>query len=756
MLDVSFLYCGRITDAASHRYGVPPGPKVTGGKSCKVPPSAAERKPIVVWNITRRCNLKCRHCYSDSANQDYAGELSTEEAKAVIDDLASFQVHALLFSGGEPLLRKDIFELAGYAREKGLRTILSTNATLVTKELAVRIRETGFFYVGVSLDGIGEVHDRFRGAERAFDRTLEGIRHLIAEGQKTGLRLTMTDSTLEQIDALFDLAVRERIERICFYHLVPSGRGKEIFTVSPGKVRKGVEKILEKTGELFAKGHPLEVLTVDNHADGPYLYLKLKERSDPRAGEVLERLSWNGGGLYSSGVGISAIDSQGNVHPDQFWTHYSLGNVRERKFSEIWTDAGEPLLRKLRNRKSHIHGRCLSCRFLGVCGGSLRVRAELLTGNAWAPDPSCYLTDAEIGLAQRAREAGEPKLVFWETTTQCNLRCIHCRRLETGGSSDELSTDEGFQFIQRLSSEFERSPVLVLSGGEPLVRKDIFDLARFANGRGIKVALATNATLVTGELAAKMKESGVGRVSVSLDGASAGTHDRFRNLPGSFEMALRGIAHLKAAGIPVQLNATISRHNVHELGAIYRLSLELCAETLHYFLLVPVGCGLHIKEEYQLTPREYEATLRAIYDQAKENRIFIRPICAPHYFRILAEKKSFLINPAFSAGPHSLTKGCLAGSGILFVSSRGEVFPCGYLPLACGNVREAPLKKIWEEADALRQLRDPDALRGKCGICGYKKICSGCRARAFEEHGDFLAEEPNCSFQPAVPVRNAP
>lgn len=399
MIDISFLYCGKSSHSVSHRYGtIPSGKMDLEAKSYPLPSSAKERRPIVVWNITRTCNLKCLHCYSDSEKKRYAGELTTDEAKAVIDDLAAFNVPAILFSGGEPLLRRDLLGLAEYAKSQNLRTVLSTNGTLISSPVAQAIKAAGFAYAGVSLDGIDSVHDYFRGVEGAFERTLQGIRHLVAVGQKTGLRLTLTDHTIDQIDSLFDLIEREGIRLVCFYHLVPSGRGKEIFTIHPQKIRRGIDRILSRTKEILKGEYPLEVLTVDNHADGPYLYLKLRQKGDSRSQEVYERLIWNGGGLYSSGIGIACIDSQGNVHPDQFWTHYSLGNIREREFSKIWTDSKEPLLAKLRDRKNYIHGRCQFCRFFNACGGALRVRAEMVTGDPWASDPACYLTDEEIGI----------------------------------------------------------------------------------------------------------------------------------------------------------------------------------------------------------------------------------------------------------------------------------------------------------------------------------------------------------------------
>jgi Fe-coproporphyrin III synthase len=399
LIDISYLFANRESQSVAHRYGVRVhgGAKNQGG-SFALPASASERKPVVVWNITRTCNLKCIHCYSNSEHKRYAGELTNEEARKVIDDLAGFQIPVLLFSGGEPLLRRDLFELASYANTKGIRMTLSTNGTVIDRETAAKIKGVGFSYVGVSLDGMEEVHDFFRGTSGAFRKTISGIRNLIAMGQKTGLRLTLTEYTIDQIDSLFDLIVAEGIRRVCFYHLVPSGRGEGLFKIDSQKVRHGMDRILKRTKEIANQGYPLEVLTVDNHADGPYLYLKLLEQGNPRAGAVYKRLLWNGGGLYSSGVGIACIDPQGNVHPDQFWSHYSLGNVREHPFSAIWTDPAEPLLRGLRNRKEYVYGRCRQCRFFELCGGALRVRADLSTGDPWGPDPGCYLTDEEISV----------------------------------------------------------------------------------------------------------------------------------------------------------------------------------------------------------------------------------------------------------------------------------------------------------------------------------------------------------------------
>jgi radical SAM protein with 4Fe4S-binding SPASM domain len=403
MIDVSLLYCGFRPDSAPHRYGQPADD--SRGQPMQLQRSARDRRPVVVWNVTRTCNLRCMHCYSDSAARAYAGELDTAQAKVVIDDLADFHVPAVLFSGGEPLTRPDLFDLAAYARTKNLRTVLSTNATLIDEPTAQRIRAAGFSYVGVSLDGARpEVHDHFRGRAGAFHQAIRGLRNLVQVGQKVGLRLTLSRPTFEGLAAVFDLIRHERINRACFYHLVPAGRGQGVLDLSPAESRRAIDLILQQTRQLHDEGRRVEVLTVDNHCDGPYLYLKMLAENDPRAPQVYDLLRWNGGALYSSGVGIACMDWSGQVHPDQFWLHHSLGDVRQRPFSQIWTHGADPLLAGLRNRKGLLKGRCARCRFLDLCGGALRVRAELLTGDPWAADPACYLNDEEIGLSQQDTE----------------------------------------------------------------------------------------------------------------------------------------------------------------------------------------------------------------------------------------------------------------------------------------------------------------------------------------------------------------
>jgi len=326
--------------------------------------------------------------------------MSTEEGKAFISDLADFGVPVLLFSGGEPLLRDDMLGLAAFAREQGVRPVLSTNGTLISEAVAEEIRRVGFGEVGISLDGIGERNDHFRGQNGAYEAALRGIRNCINAGQRVSLRLTITRGNYEEIPAIFELVEREGIHRVCFYHLAYAGRAGDLREedLSPQETRSVVDRICQHTLDFYRRGLKKEVLTVDNHADAVYLYLKLRSQDPQRADEVLALLESNGGN--NSGVRIGAVDDIGDVHPDQFWWHYSLGNVRQRKFGDIWADDSEPLLRGLRNRKGLLRGRCARCQHLNLCNGNLRVRAEAVFGDVWAEDPACYLTDEEIGITQ--------------------------------------------------------------------------------------------------------------------------------------------------------------------------------------------------------------------------------------------------------------------------------------------------------------------------------------------------------------------
>jgi 12,18-didecarboxysiroheme deacetylase len=360
---------------------------------------AADKKPVVVWNVGRRCNLRCVHCYSQSRNQEYTGELTHEEGARLIEDLAAFGAPVMLFSGGEPLMRPDIFELISLATARKMRAVVSTNGTLITSDVAARLKDAGLSYVGISLDGLETVNDRFRGVKGAFDMALQGVRNCLSRGVKVGLRFTMTRQNYQDVGGILDLIEREGIPRVCFYHLVYTGRGSKLLhdsRMSHAETRGVVDLIMARTRDLHARGKPTEVLTVDNHTDGPYLYLRLLKEDPARAAEVLALLKMNGGN--NSGIGIGCVSWDGSVHPDQFWRHYTAGNVRNRPFSEIWTDKSDELLVKLRDRKRYLKGRCAVCRWLDICNGNFRVRAEAVTGDLWAAEPDCYLTDEEIGL----------------------------------------------------------------------------------------------------------------------------------------------------------------------------------------------------------------------------------------------------------------------------------------------------------------------------------------------------------------------
>jgi 12,18-didecarboxysiroheme deacetylase len=391
MIGISKLYCGTIEASDPLRYG-----RQSGKLPSHLLQFSEDKKPVVVWNVGQRCNLKCVHCYSHSLNREYSGELSTEEGKTLIEDLARFGSPVILFSGGEPLLRKDLLDLGLLATARGMRAVISTNGTLITRKMAGELKRIGLSYVGVSLDGMRETNDRFRGVEGAFDAALAGIRNCQDEGIKVGLRFTINRRNAADVPQIFDLIEEENIPRICFYHLVYAGRGSELIRedLDHGETRKVVDLIMDRTQDLHRRAKAVEVLTVDNHADGPYLYLRMKREKSSRADEVLDLLRMNGGN--SSGVGIGCVSWDGAVHADQFWRHYSFGNVRQRPFSKIWMDLTDPIMAKLKEKKKHVKGRCASCRWLDVCAGNFRVRAEALNDNLWAPDPACYLTDEEI------------------------------------------------------------------------------------------------------------------------------------------------------------------------------------------------------------------------------------------------------------------------------------------------------------------------------------------------------------------------
>jgi radical SAM protein with 4Fe4S-binding SPASM domain len=376
----------------------------------------------------------------------------------------------------------------------------------------------------------------------------------------------------------------------------------------------------------------------------------------------------------------------------------------------------------------------------------------------------------------------KPRLIFWEVTKGCNLRCIHCRATATELSSPlDLPTAKALNLIEQVSQYAK--PILVLSGGEPLFRADIFELARFATDRGLRVALATNGTLVTEEVARKIVDAGVRRVSISLDGANAATHEAFRGIPGAFDAALKGFRNLQALGMSLQINMTIARHNARQLPEVLELAKSIGADALHTFLLVPVGCGVDIAAEQMVPAEEYEQILNWFYDRSQEGEIELKATCAPHYFRVMrqrraAERRASSPRPDTGAigpteitmpgstgvalhphgakaaakghpeGLHATTKGCLAGTGVCFISHQGEVYPCGYLPVLAGDLRHHSFAEIWENSAVFQQLRDTENLKGKCGRCEFRNICMGCRARAFAATGDFLDEEPFCIYEP--------
>ncbi len=343
MIGISKLYLGTIEPSDVLRYG---------RRSDRLPSHllqfSQDKKPVVVWNVTRRCNLSCVHCYAQAGRTQSRGELSTEEGKRLLDDLSDYGVPVVLFSGGEPLLRPDLPDLARYAVRRGMRAVLSTNGTLITPETARLLQEIGLSYVGISLDGMEEIHDRFRGRPGAFAQALAGIRNCRQAGLKVGLRFTINRLNYREIPAIFELLRTEDIPRVCFYHLVYSGRGSRLMDedLDPVQTRQTVDLIIDLTKELYDRGWEKEVLTVDNHADGPYVYLRLVREGSPRAAEVLSLLQMNEGN--SSGRGIGCVGWDGEVHADQFWRHYSFGNVRERPFSQIWEDRSDPLLAKSR------------------------------------------------------------------------------------------------------------------------------------------------------------------------------------------------------------------------------------------------------------------------------------------------------------------------------------------------------------------------------------------------------------------------
>jgi heme b synthase len=340
------------------------------------------------------------------------------------------------------------------------------------------------------------------------------------------------------------------------------------------------------------------------------------------------------------------------------------------------------------------------------------------------------------------------RLLAWETTRRCNLDCRHCRAAATQGPyPGELTTDEGIKLLNDVASMGQ--VVIILTGGEPLLREDIFELAAHGHRIGHRMVMAVNGTLVTQEIARRLKEVGIQRVSISIDGATAESHDELRAVPGAFEGALRGIAAFKQAGLPFQINTTITRNNLAELPAIYELAISLGAAAHHVFVLVPTGRGAEMVDQL-VSPEEYEETLRWMLARQKEGRLHLKPTCAPQYYRLWREDaraRGEKITPQ-SHGMEAMTKGCLGGQGFAFVSYRGEVQPCGYLELVAGNIREHPFPEIWANSELFREMRAVDDYHGKCHACQYRKVCGGCRARAYAMTGDALAEDPICPYEP--------
>jgi radical SAM protein with 4Fe4S-binding SPASM domain len=391
MIGVSKLYCGTVEPADVLRYG---------RKSAALPSHllqfSEDKRPVVVWNVTRACNLSCMHCYACATPGRAPDELDAREGMDLVRNLASYGVPVILFSGGEPLMRPDVFDLIGAAVGGGARAVLSTNGLLLDGRAAERLAGIGLSYVGISLDGLEARHDAIRRRPGAFRGAVGAVAAAQAAGLKVGLRLTLARSNVDDLDGVFDLMEERGIPRACFYHLVDTGAGPELAAeaLSHEETRAAVGRIADRTRKMFAKGLRPEVLTVDNQADGPFLYMKMKaEGRDREADNALELLRLNGGA--SSGHGIGCVSWNGDVHPDQFWRSVRLGNVRERPFPAIWNDPSDRLLAALRDKKAHLTGRCRSCRFLDACGGGLRARAAFSGGGAWAPDPACYLTDAE-------------------------------------------------------------------------------------------------------------------------------------------------------------------------------------------------------------------------------------------------------------------------------------------------------------------------------------------------------------------------
>ncbi len=380
--------------AQAEREGVYPSPRRGG--------AGGETRPVVIWNLTRRCNLTCKHCYALSADHHYPGELSHEEICTVMDDLKAYGVPVLILSGGEPLLHPQLFEIASRAQGMGFYTALSSNGTMIDAAMADRIAAQHFDYVGVSIDGSRDTHDRFRRKVGAYDESMAGIRLLHERGVKTGLRYTFTDLNGQDFPFLLQLMKDEGVDKFYFSHLNYAGRGN----IHRGRdahfeaTRQALDLLFETAWADAEAGSSRDYVTGNNDADAAYLLAWVGRRWPQWQAALRARLvAWGGN---ASGVGVANIDSQGEVHPDTMWGHHNLGNVRQRPFSAIWSDRSDPLMDGLKRQPRPVKGRCAECQHFALCGGNTRVRAHQLTGDYWAEDPGCYLDDDEIGLSPEA------------------------------------------------------------------------------------------------------------------------------------------------------------------------------------------------------------------------------------------------------------------------------------------------------------------------------------------------------------------
>ncbi|WP_225335573.1 TIGR04347 family pseudo-SAM/SPASM protein [Halomicrobium urmianum] len=394
MISVSKLLCDLDAEGDGLRYDAAEEsgkPQITEEK---------QRRPVVVWNVTRQCNLYCQHCYASADTETAPGELSTEEGKTLLSELADYGAPVVLFSGGEPLVRDDLEELIAHAADLGLRPVLSTNGTLITEERAADLRDAGLQYAGVSVDGLPERNDAFRGEEGAFDAAVRGIENCLDAGLKTGLRYTITDHNAPDLEGVVDLLTDVGLDRFCFYHLDYGGRGTEILDadLTPEERREAVERVCDMTREYHDRGEEIETLLVGNYADAGFLVEYAREHlGTEQAERIYQYLRVNGGD--PAGERVANVDYQGNVHPTQFWQGYSLGNVRDRPFGAIWEDESNPVLRDLRDRDDRLTGKCADCQYQDVCRGGSRLRALTVHDDLFAPDPQCYLTDEEVGVA---------------------------------------------------------------------------------------------------------------------------------------------------------------------------------------------------------------------------------------------------------------------------------------------------------------------------------------------------------------------